>query len=447
MKNKKISASEYFNRRAVVERIKRCYLTDAEKEQKDIQDKLLLEIKSQNKIQLDGFKADLEGKSFKDSAEKKALEDKISELEKKSKDFDAVDAIVKQARIDLDAIGIEMKAMKEAKGKEIKTSLVEEVKANLELIKNLAKKTASGEIILKALTNRASIAGNEQAYELPDIGQLATRKLSLYDLFPKYPLGENNNGTVRYYDWDKDTIARAAAAVAEGGAFPESTAKFITNTMTLSKVGDTLPVTAEFFEDEIMFAGELNAFLNINVNLEIDRQLCLSTGAANEMTGIFASVSAYTLPVAGTIVSANIYDLFVKVSEAITTTGGAKYTPDFAIMNITDINRMKLTKDNFNNYLLPPFVSKDGNQVAAMSVIESNIVTANTMLIGDRRFARIYEKGGIELSQGMINAQFTSDEMTLKARKRMLFLIRAADKNGFLKVTDIDAAVVAITKP
>jgi hypothetical protein len=67
------------------------------------------------------------------------------------------------------------------------------------------------------------------------------------------------------------------------------------------------------------------------------------------------------------------------------------------------------------------------------------------MVVGDRRFARIYELGGIVLSKGMINAQFTEDELTLKARKRLAFLIRAADKGGFRKVTDIDAALAAIT--
>lgn len=444
MKKNKISAAQYFNRTAYAERQKRRYFTDGE--QKEFSEKLMIELKSQNSAQHEILKKEYESKSFKNPEEKAALEKSIADLEKKSKDFDAIDAIVKQARIDLDAIGIEMKALKEAKGKETKTSLVEELKANAEAIKALAKKQSTKELVLKALVNRAIISGNEQAYELPDIGQLATRQLSLYDLFPKFPVGENNNGTIRYYDWDKATIARAAAAIAEGATFPESTAAFITNTITLAKVGDTLPVTAEFFEDEMMFAGELNNFLNINVQLEIDRQLCLGDGTSNQMIGIFPSVLAYTLPTPGSagIAAPNIYDLCVKVSEAITKTGGAKYTPNFVLMNITDINRMKLTKDNFNNYILPPFVSKDGNQVAAMTVIESNIVTADTMLIGDRRYARIYEKTGIELSQGMVNAQFTADEMTLKARKRMLFLIRAADQNGFLKVNSITAALIAI---
>jgi hypothetical protein len=162
------------------------------------------------------------------------------------------------------------------------------------------------------------------------------------------------------------------------------------------------------------------------------------------MTGLKSSVNADTLPASGSIKDPSIYDLIVKLSEAITTTGGAKYQPDFAVMNISDINRMKLKKDKNNNYVVPPFASRDGAQVSSIQIIESNIITANTMVIGDRRFARIYEKGGVVLSKGMVSTQFTDDEMTLKARKRMAFLIRAADKGGFLKVTDIDAAIAAL---
>ena len=66
------------------------------------------------------------------------------------------------------------------------------------------------------------------------------------------------------------------------------------------------------------------------------------------------------------------------------------------------------------------------------------------MVIGDRRIAKIYEMGGVVLSKGLSGTQFVEDEMTLKARKRMAFLIRAADKGGFLKVTSIDAALVAL---
>lgn len=164
------------------------------------------------------------------------------------------------------------------------------------------------------------------------------------------------------------------------------------------------------------------------------------------MTGVFASIDAYT-PVASGIQDASIYDLAVKVSEDITSVGGSKYMPDFALMNIADINKMKLKKDANNNYVMPPFVSRDGEQVSGMVILEENAVPANSMVIGDRRFARIYEIAGVQLSRGVVNAQFSSDLETLKARTRLAFLIRGADKGGFRKVTDISAALTTLATP
>lgn len=324
------------------------------------------------------------------------------------------------------------------------TTIAMEVKEKKDAIKSLANRTSFVDVEIKAATNRASVVGNQQAVELSDIGQLATRKLSMYDAFPKIPVsGSNNNGTIRYYDWDAATTVRAAEMVAEGAAFPESTAKWETVTIDLKKVGDTLPVTEEFFEDEAMFEGELRQFLMTNVDLKIDDQIANGDNTGQNLKGLFTSIDAYT-PVASGITDASIYDLIPKVKESITTTGGAKYAPDVVFMNIADINKYKLKKDANNNYVMPPFVSRDGEVIDGVLVIESNVVAANTLAIGDRRFARIYEKGGLQLSQGTVNAQFTSDMSTLKVRKRLLFLIRNADKGAWKKVTSISAALTTL---
>jgi len=323
-------------------------------------------------------------------------------------------------------------------------TMEKQISENKETLKEIAKGTSAKEVVLKADTLRASIANNQQATDLAGVGQLAHRKLSLYDIFPKVQISEsNNNGTIRYYDWDEATIARAAASVAEGVAFPESTATFKKGSISLEKIGDTLPVSEEFFEDEAMFASELNMFLETNVALEVDSQLCNGDGTSNKLLGLYASIPAYT-PVASGITDANIFDLIVKVAEDITVTGGSKYNPDTIIARKSVINQMKLKKDGQNNYVLPPFVSADGKNIDGMVVVESNIAPANTLVVCDKRFARIYEKGGVELSKGMVNGQFAEDMMTLKARKRLAFLIRNADKGGFRKVTSISAALTTL---
>lgn len=366
-------------------------------------------------------------KSLLEAGTKAIKEEFEAKLEAKQKHLDALDIKVNKSGVQTESKSMEVQ--------------LKEQKDELFMV---ATKSSNKEIEIKASTNRAAVSGNQQAVELPEIGQLAHRKLSMYDVFPKFPVsGSNNNGIIRYYDWDEDTIARAAAMVAEGAAFPESTAKWVTRTVDLKKIGDTLPVTEEFFEDESMFAAELGQFLRTNVDLIVDEQIANGDGTGNNLTGLKASVDAYT-PVASGITDASIYDLIPKVSEVIVTAGGSKYAPNVVFMHRSDINKYKLKKDNNNNYVIPPFVSRDGNVIDGVTVIESNVLTANELVLGDSRFARIYEKGGVMLTQGEVNAQFTSDMKTLKARKRLLFLIRGADKGAWKKVTSISAALTTL---
>jgi hypothetical protein len=126
--------------------------------------------------------------------------------------------------------------------------------------------------------------------------------------------------------------------------------------------------------------------------------------------------------------------------ESITSTGGAKYRPDFVAMNIADINKLRLKKSTDNTYVF----DRNDDRIVSLNIIEDNNVVANTLYIGDSRFATIYEMGGVVLSEGMINAQFTSDLRTIKARKRLAFLIREADKSGFRRVTSISAALTTL---
>ena len=261
----------------------------------------------------------------------------------------------------------ELKDVNISKVNQSKT-MKDEIKENKEAIKEIAK-GSNAELVVKAETLRASIATNPHDLLLDGIGQLARKKRSLYDTFRKIPVGKgNHNGTISYIDWDETTV-KAAAAVAEGDPFPESTAKFKGYTLALRKIGDTLPVSEEFFEDEEMAAGELGLFLDTNVEDKIDSQLVIGDNTGENLKGLVSSVPAYT-PVASGIADANIYDLINKVVESITSTGGAKYSPDFVAMNIADINKLKLKKDTTNNYVF----DFNDPRIGSLNIIEDNNV-------------------------------------------------------------------------
>jgi Phage capsid family len=319
------------------------------------------------------------------------------------------------------------------------TKLVEE---DLSMIKDSLAKGAK-EVTIKANYTRSSVANSTQAMRLDSIGQLATRRLNIYDLFNKIPVEPESNGVVRYTDWDATTIARSAAMVSEGGTFLESTAAFAEYTLNLQKIGDTLPISEEVLLYTNRFEAELERFLRVNVSVVQDTQLLTGSGTAPNLKGIYTSAGTYTAVGSG-ITDASIYDLIVKMGESITVASGSKYLPNFALMNISDINKMKLKKDANKNYVMPPFVTTGGQIVDGVTIIEANGLAANTMVLGDRNFADIYEASGYIVSAMPSGTQFAADLTTLKVKKHMALLIRKADETGFVKCTSISTALTTL---
>jgi hypothetical protein len=318
-------------------------------------------------------------------------------------------------------------------------TLAKEILENKDKLKAIVKGSKE-EIHFKANVVRASIADNTESVRLPGIGQLGVKKRALYDYFQKFPVGVgNHNGTIAYIDFDEASITRAAAAVAEGADFPESTVAFEEKTAVLRKIGDTLPVSEEFGEDEVLAAAELNNFLDVNVRSVIDNQLAVGPGTSNTLLGLVAQVPAFTA-VASSIQDANIKDLVRKMRTAIVKTRGSKYTPDFVAANSDVIDSYMLKKDANNNYIF----DLSTGQIAGLDIVEDNNLADDTLVVGEGRFARIYEMGGITISEGTVGDQFKGDLKTIKARARLLFLIREVDKTGFLKSTGIAANLVTL---
>lgn len=320
-------------------------------------------------------------------------------------------------------------------------NLATEVKNNIDDIRNIVKGKSNGkEVTLKANVTRASISNNTESLRLTDIGQLGVKRRALYDYFSKFPVSTgNHNGTIAYIDWDEATIARAAAIVAEGGTFPESTAAFAEYTKKLQKIGDTLPVSEEFGEDEVLAAAELDNFLRVNVTTLIDQKIATGAGGANDIEGLFTVTPAYTAVASG-IADANIKDLVRKMRTSIVKTRGSKYSPNFVAANSDVIDQYILKKDADMNYMF----DMNTGQIAGLDIVEDNNLADNTLVVGDGRFGRIYEMGGVTLSEGLTGTQFVQDLKTIKARARLLFLVKEADKTGFLKSTSISADLITL---
>lgn len=391
-------------------------------------------------------------------AAKDALENFKNENNEQLKAFAKADELA-QLKQDFDDVQAELKALQE-KGKEVSEIDAKEILSkthgeNKEKIRKAISNSGNNpaEFAVKANVFTTSVANNTRALRISGATELAIRKLSLKDIFRTETLSPDNSGVIRYTDWDEATIDRAAATIAEGGVFPESTAAFVERSERLRKIGDTIPVSEEFGVDERRFVGEVEDFLAINVALEEDAQLYDGDNTGENLNGVYTTAPVFdpTLPALAPVFSgiqnANLYDLIVKTKEFISRGRKSKFNPDFVILNQKQINDLMLTKNEDNDYLQPPFaIMSDGTMmIGGCMVVESNNVAENTMVVGDSRYGKIYEGDSYTLTTGYVNGQFGEDLVTLKARKRMLLLIKELDRQGFAKVEDVAGAIAQLS--
>ena len=345
-------------------------------------------------------------------------------------------------------LGLQVNEMK-TKGEGEAEGILGVVKKNIDKVRAAMKSTVKGEgvvdfnVSLKALATTAAVTSTN-SYRDTQLVPLDKRRTVMSDLWRHITLGANNSGKVSYIDWDTATTARAAAAVAEGAAFPESTVAWEEFDIKLKKIGDSIPVTEEFAYDEMRFAGEIQMFLSDNVELEVDDQLLNGDGLGANLLGLNAVAPAFT-PVNRGLTAATLYDLVPILRETIVKGKGAKYQPNFIMMNLTEINKYKLQKDANNNYIMPPFVSANGSVIDGIMVVENNNIADNILYIGDSRYGRIYDSAeGYSLQLGYVGDQFIQDKKTFKARKRCALLIKESEKAAYLKVASISAAITAL---
>jgi len=390
---------------------------------------------------LDEFKSLVEAKASKED-----ISEAISGAFEGKTIKEVMDSIVEVKEL-ADEIGLQVGELKnvrkENESNDLGAIIKENYEASVSAVKSNRRDMHEFTVSEKALATVSAVTST-RSYRDNELVPLDARRMVMQDLWRHVSIGKDSAGTIVYIDWDTATTARAAAAVAEGLQFPESTVAWEEKSILMKKIGDSIPVTEEFVVDQSRFAGEIQAFLGQNVQLELDNQLLLGDGTGANILGLDAKAPLFT-PVNRGFTAPTLYDLVPILRETIVKGKGNKFAPNFLMMNITEINKYKLEKDANNNYIMPPFVSASGDVIDGILVIENNNVADNVLYIGDSRHGRIYDAAeGYTLSVGYVDDQFTGDIKTLKARKRTCLLIKDSEAPGYLKVADIAAAIAAL---
>lgn len=374
--------------------------------------------------------------------------DQVKSIVAELKLNDELKAELEAVKSAAEAIGMELKEMK-TKGEEKAESVKDVLSKAWDQAIKAFEAGQKFNVSIKSNVLRSSIGSDTNAYRVPGVNQAAYAATRVASLFPRVTLPSNHHGMIKYVD--QTTVTRNAAAKGEAAAYPESALAWTERTLAIEKLADSIPVSKEAMRDVDFVASEIERLLRTNLMLLENTQIYSGDGGAPDFTGVYTTATAFNAGAYSgtTIADATLYDLINVLKTEITNGKESKYMPNYVVLNPADVLRLTGTKDSNGQYVIPPFAGVTGDSISVMGlqVIADPVVTANTMLIGDFRQGTIYQADGIEVELGYINAQFTSDLMTLKASLRENLLIKTIDAGAFRKVTDITAAITAITTP
>ncbi len=352
----------------------------------------------------------------------------------------------------LDGVVIDLKKMAEVEQSRKVLTMKEQIVAQHEALKTALtdgdKKGFKMDLDLKTNVTSASITDDSQGVYLPGFNRPANLGMVFEQFFTKVTLPSNHHGTVYYVD--QTTTTRNAANVAEAAAAPESAIAWTQYSLGMGKILDSIPLTHEAMLDIDQLTAEVRFFVENNIQLHKDSQMWDGNGTLPNWKGIYTYSTDFTQAIAtgatvDSVDGANIYDLIATINTYVSNGKESKYDSNVCFMNPRDLLKGQVIKDANDNYIIPPYVSRDGQNVAGTVIIPTSQVTANTLAMGDARHVRFYDVEGISLEFGLDADDFTKDLITLKGRKRGNLLLKTIDATAFYKVTDVDQRILDIT--
>lgn len=260
------------------------------------------------------------------------------------------------------------------------------------------------------------------SYERPaGIIQLGQQPLTIAQLFAQ---GTTNAATVRITQ--EVTYTQAATAVAEEGQKPEASFDLVETDFAVKKIAVIGRVSDEMISDFPQVQSYVNGRLIYMVGALEDNHLLNGTGNSNQLLGVLGTSGIQTVAAGASQTPIDaIFKAMVKVAAV------GFFQPDAIVVNHTDWQNIRLTKDQNGQYLAGgPFSGAYGvgNYTVAGSlwglpVIATSSIAQGTALVGAFMLgAQIFRREGIRLDTTNSDASdFQYNRIAIRVEERLAF--------------------------
>jgi hypothetical protein len=160
--------------------------------------------------------------------------------------------------------------------------------------------------------------------------------------------------------------------------------------------------------------SDFRVHANELVEQKIDDEVLAGDGLGDNLNGVAELASAFVVPtqLAGYYQDANIYDVIMAMATKIRL--GNYKGQITAVLNTVWKAKMQGIKNADGDYIVPPFVTQDGNNVGEVSVVFTNKIDDESILVGDLKNFKVVISQNIEYYEGYENDDFRKNLMSKK---------------------------------
>lgn len=236
-----------------------------------------------------------------------------------------------------------------------------------------------------------------------------------------------------------------AQFIGEGDLKPLVSAKWETFSEKTKEVADRWKMTNRLMKHASSVVNEFREHATELVEQKIDDQLVTGDGLGNNLKGISECASAFVVPpqLALCYIDANIWDV---INATLITVKLANFNPSVIVLNTVWEAKMKSIKAVDGTYLVPPFVTPDGQTISGVRVVFTNKLDDAKIIVGDLKKYRVVFSENIMYETGWENDDFSKNLTSHKLEAFLLGYCKSTD-TGAIIMDDIATILTAIDKP
>lgn len=205
-------------------------------------------------------------------------------------------------------------------------------------------------------------------------------------------------------------FTNAAVEVAEAidttsGTKPESALTFEQATAPVQTVAHWIPITRQTLEDASQLQTYVQDRLVDGLNRRINGELLNGNGTPPNLQGILGTSNVQNLTSAGEFTTSPVNDAgeanenlnrIRRAKTKVRITGGA--SPNFVVLNPADLEQFETLTNGFQQYLMGnPASGSSIPTLWGLRVVEDENIADNTALVGDGRFAAVWDRGSASI--------------------------------------------------